>query len=312
MSLLKKIVIAMNKMLFYVTLLGVIFFTFTTISLLILDIINVMEVFSDGRFLIIVIFTVFVWLVFMFALKSCQTRIIFTKEQIEVYQKNQLVRKVNLDEVSMLYYYPFRLHYILTIYAGALSNGGATVLYYQTTDGWVYELGYIGEKDATELKNHFYPDKMIIHFERKPKKRQTDSPVEEHKAFTPLVFDASHGSGVIENISIINARNIIAQNAIQARFLYLLVILNEMILFILLNQNVIILSLMVKEAIQWMIVAIPFFFLLPLILSILIQKGYDRRKRKRSAYHYYFFELSLKYTLIRTSNHQRLGWGIRA
>lgn len=300
----KKNVIAMNKMLFYVTLPGVIIFCFSTIFLLVQSIVSNWDIFSDGSFYISLFSMVMLCFVFFVVIKSRQKRIIFTKEQIEVYWKNQLVRKVTLDEVSKLYYYPFRFHYIFTIYAGALSDGGATILHCQTMDGDVFELGYISEKDAIELRNHFYHDKMTIHFERKSKSRLVGNPTEGNLTSMSQVSVPNNGS-TIENVSIVNTRNILAQNAMQGRYLYVFMALSELIFLITLNQNVLEISSTTEETILKVVLFWPVLFFLPLLLNIGVQWIVNLRLKKHSAYHYYFFETEFE-TYMDSSNSRLL------
>jgi hypothetical protein len=61
-------------------------------------------------------------------------------------------------------YYPFRIHYFITIYLGALKEGGAWKIHIKDIKGTKYEIAFISEKDALVLKEKLYPELLVIKY----------------------------------------------------------------------------------------------------------------------------------------------------
>jgi hypothetical protein len=94
---------------------------------------------------------------------------VFAEDIIKTYEKGILFQEIKLSEVEYMHYYPFRFHYLLSIFGGALSEGGAMKVHVKAYNGNTCEIGFIGEKDAYRLKE-LYPDKFTIYYERKKHK----------------------------------------------------------------------------------------------------------------------------------------------
>jgi len=88
---------------------------------------------------------------------------IFNADRIEVYNKGILKKTIRVSNVEYMHYYPWKFHYFITIYAGSLNEGGAMKVHIKEKDGTKHELGFIGLKDARELKK-MYRDLMTIYY----------------------------------------------------------------------------------------------------------------------------------------------------
>ncbi|MDC7243333.1 MAG: hypothetical protein PQJ44_05220 [Sphaerochaetaceae bacterium] len=91
---------------------------------------------------------------------------IFSKNKIYVYKKEQVTKTIEVDKISSMNYYPFRIHYIITIYLGALKEGGAWKIHIKDIYGIKHEIGFISEKEAINLRNQLYPNLLVIKFDR--------------------------------------------------------------------------------------------------------------------------------------------------
>lgn len=90
----------------------------------------------------------------------------FTKEKILTFEKGVFFQEILVSEIESMHYYPFRWHYIITTFLGALPEGGAMKVHLKAYDGRTCEIGFIGESDAYRIKE-LYPDKFTIYYERK-------------------------------------------------------------------------------------------------------------------------------------------------
>ena len=63
-------------------------------------------------------------------------------------------------------YYPFRIHYIITIYLGALKEGGAWKIHIKDIYGIKHEIGFISEKETMYLRDKLYSNLLVIKFDR--------------------------------------------------------------------------------------------------------------------------------------------------
>lgn len=91
---------------------------------------------------------------------------IFSIDTIEVYKKNIFQYSINISDIQTMNYYPFKLHYIVTIYTGALAEGGAWKIHITTKDQEKHSLGYISQSDARKIQQ-MYPNLMKIMYEKK-------------------------------------------------------------------------------------------------------------------------------------------------
>lgn len=91
---------------------------------------------------------------------------IFSRNKIYFYKNNQVIKTIEVDKISSMNYYPFRIHYIITIYLGALKEGGAWKIHIQDIQGNKHAIGFISEKEAETLRNKLYPNLLVMKFER--------------------------------------------------------------------------------------------------------------------------------------------------
>lgn len=86
---------------------------------------------------------------------------VFDTNSIQVYSKDKLQYSINTKNIVTMRYYPFKWHYIITIYAGALNEGGAWKIHITDYQNKKYSLGYISYKSARELQK-MYPKLEIM------------------------------------------------------------------------------------------------------------------------------------------------------
>lgn len=91
---------------------------------------------------------------------------VFTESSIYEYQKDELINVIDVANIEYMHYYPYRLHYFITIIFGALMEGGAMKILIKERDGTTHELGFIGEKDAKRLKIELYPSILKLYYQR--------------------------------------------------------------------------------------------------------------------------------------------------
>ena len=88
---------------------------------------------------------------------------IFNTGEIIVYNKGILQKTIQVSNIEYMHYYPWKFHYFITMFAGSLNEGGAMKIHIKEKDGKKHELGFIGLKDARELKK-IYTDLMTIYY----------------------------------------------------------------------------------------------------------------------------------------------------
>lgn len=91
---------------------------------------------------------------------------IFKNDSIEIYNHEKLIEIIKISDVERMDYYPYRFHYLITIFLGALPDGGAWKFHLYKNDNTKHLLGFIGEKDAYRIKE-LYPNIVSIMYERK-------------------------------------------------------------------------------------------------------------------------------------------------
>jgi len=91
---------------------------------------------------------------------------IFYYNKIEIYNKGKFQYEIEVGNIRTMNYYPFKWHYIITIYAGSLNEGGAWKIHITDSQGKKQTLGFIVYKDAKRLQQ-LYPDLLKIMYERK-------------------------------------------------------------------------------------------------------------------------------------------------
>lgn len=91
---------------------------------------------------------------------------IFDKSTIYVFNKGILKEKINISNVKTMNYYPFKFHYFITIFGGALNEGGAMKIHISDFNGTKHALGFIGYKDAKILQQKLYPNLLKIFYDK--------------------------------------------------------------------------------------------------------------------------------------------------
>ncbi len=91
---------------------------------------------------------------------------IFNSDEIIVYNKRKLKNTIQVSNIEYIHYFPWKFHYFITMFAGSLNEGGAMKVHIKEKDGKKHELGFIGLKDARELKK-IYNDLMTIYYTKK-------------------------------------------------------------------------------------------------------------------------------------------------
>lgn len=91
---------------------------------------------------------------------------IFDESTIYVFNKGILKEKIGISNVESMNYYPFKFHYFITIFAGALNEGGAMKIHITDYNGIKHALGFISYKDAKILQQKLYPNLLKIFYEK--------------------------------------------------------------------------------------------------------------------------------------------------
>jgi ethanolamine transporter EutH len=91
---------------------------------------------------------------------------IFSKDKIEVYNKGQFKYAIETATIKTMRYYPFKWHYLITIYAGALHESGAWQIYIADYLDKKYSIGFLSLKDARNLQK-MYPNLEIMYTKKR-------------------------------------------------------------------------------------------------------------------------------------------------
>ncbi len=86
---------------------------------------------------------------------------LFDEKTIQVCKKNGEVETIDISEVEIIKYHPFRLRYIITIFFGELNEGGAWRLFFKFKDGTIKEVGFLDLKSVEKIKG-LYGDLITI------------------------------------------------------------------------------------------------------------------------------------------------------
>lgn len=76
----------------------------------------------------------------------------FNEAMIEIYNKRKLLSQINLGDIDSILYISFKWHYIITVFAGALIEGGCWKLHINFKDGSKTSLAFFSIKDIKKLK----------------------------------------------------------------------------------------------------------------------------------------------------------------
>ncbi len=87
--------------------------------------------------------------------KFCRgTEFKFTKDAVE---------HIQIQDVQSMFFIPFKFRYIITIFVGALNEGGCWKLHIKMKDGVKKELYFFSVKDIKLLKEKLYGDLITIY-----------------------------------------------------------------------------------------------------------------------------------------------------
>lgn len=159
-----------RRFMLYISIPAVCFFTVVLLFLLIgqtLGLLTIIEGPGDLETLIMcIVFEIIGVLSTLIIILYKGKSYIFKDNSIEIYKNGKLIEKLIISEVERIDYYPFRWHYLITIFRGALPEGGAWKFHLLKYDTTKHLLGFISEKDAYRIKE-IYPSKVNIIYERK-------------------------------------------------------------------------------------------------------------------------------------------------
>lgn len=86
---------------------------------------------------------------------------VFKKDKILAYNREAPIDVISLTDVQTAYYKSFKLKYIITIFFGDMSDGGAWKLHVFLKNGEKKELGFFDKKDAEKIRA-FYDNLIEI------------------------------------------------------------------------------------------------------------------------------------------------------
>ncbi len=85
----------------------------------------------------------------------------FSESEIAIYRRGKLIEKINILDIEEIHFYRWKFRYIITIYAGALNEGGCWKLHLWLKNGTKKELAFFSVKDANMLKEKLYNDLIV-------------------------------------------------------------------------------------------------------------------------------------------------------
>lgn len=131
---------------------------------------NFFDISSDlSSFVIVLIIFVFLLLAIIFAKYYKGKTFIFSTEAVQIYNKGILLKEIKTEGVESMHYYPWRVHYILTIFLGTLNEGGAWKIHILEKCGTRHEIGFLSEKEAIILQEKLYPNTLEIIYDKRKK-----------------------------------------------------------------------------------------------------------------------------------------------
>lgn len=96
--------------------------------------------------------------------KFCRgTEFKFTKDAVEICDRKKAVEHIQIQDVQSMFFIPFKFRYIITIFVGALNEGGCWKLHIKMKDGVKKELYFFSVKDIKLLKEKLYGDLITIY-----------------------------------------------------------------------------------------------------------------------------------------------------
>lgn len=160
-----------RRFIIYLTIPFIIFYTVFIGYMLIGRMLKIHDISLDNGWFIssLVILTILIT-VLIFAKYYRGKNYVFKENNIEIYSKNALIKKIQTSNISIMHYYPWRFHYLVTIFFGALNECGACQIYIMETNGSFSKLGFISEKDAIILHEKLYSKKLEIMYDKRKNK----------------------------------------------------------------------------------------------------------------------------------------------
>ena len=86
---------------------------------------------------------------------------VFNENEIVVYKRGNQIEKYLIKDIEAIHYYKFKLRYIITIFAGALMEGGCWKLHIWLNNGEKKELAFFSIRDVIMIKERLYHDLII-------------------------------------------------------------------------------------------------------------------------------------------------------
>ncbi len=164
-----KITLKSNrKFIVYFTFPFIIFYAAFIVYFLVSHMLKTLDISLNlGWFISSLIIVMLLIAVLLFAIYYKGKNYIFNEKSIEVYNKNILIKKIQISNVSIMHYYPWRFHYLVTVFFGALNECGASQIYIKEINGSISKIGYISEKDAIILQEKLYSNKLEIIYDKR-------------------------------------------------------------------------------------------------------------------------------------------------
>jgi hypothetical protein len=160
-----------RRFIIYLTIPFIIFYTVFIGYMLIGHMLKMHDISSDnGWFISSLVILIVLITVLVFAKYYRGKNYVFKENNIEIYSKNALIKKIQTSNISIMHYYPWRFHYLVTIFFGALNECGACQIYIKETNGSFSKLGFISEKDAIILHEKLYSKKLEIMYDKRKNK----------------------------------------------------------------------------------------------------------------------------------------------
>lgn len=86
----------------------------------------------------------------------------FSEKEIVVYKRNRPIETIRVENIKEIHHYKFKFRYIITIFAGALNEGGCWKLHLSLNDGTKKSLAFFSTKDVKLLQEQLYPNLITV------------------------------------------------------------------------------------------------------------------------------------------------------
>ncbi|HOP57437.1 MAG TPA: hypothetical protein PLM51_04650 [Bacillota bacterium] len=160
-----------RKYIVYFTIPCIIFYAVFIGYMLVGHVLKTLDISLDfGWFISSLIILMLLIIVLLFAKYYKGKNYVFNEKSIEIYNKNILIKKIQISNISIMHYYPWRFHYFVTLFFGALNECGACQIYIKEINGSISKIGYISEKDAIILQEKLYSNNLEIIYDKRKNK----------------------------------------------------------------------------------------------------------------------------------------------